>query len=126
MMDDLCDRPRCRRLAVVKYLGTLLCWDHWLKECEGDLSMVPDYPDLIVKETPTPQLTLVEAASACLEKMGHSMSCSEMIKYMKEWGLWSSRARTPERTLHSALSRLIRQGDLTFRKMGPGCFDIQR
>lgn len=31
--DGKCDRTRCRERLSLTYLGTGLCWKHWLEHC---------------------------------------------------------------------------------------------
>ena len=69
----------------------------------------------------------LDAAAAVLKAAGMPMRCKEVVAAMRDKGLWSSDAPTPEATLYSAILREIGgKGDQArFEKTGRGHFALR-
>jgi hypothetical protein len=53
------------------------------------------------------RLSLLDAASVVLSKASKPKTCVEIVELVKRRKLWSSKAKTPEITLHVLISREI-------------------
>jgi len=74
--------------------------------------------------SPAP-LSALEAAARVLSASGQAMTCAELIAAMAAQGYWTSPAgKTPQATLHAALTREIKtkQDQSRFRKTARGKF----
>src|SRR5262245_61867513 len=73
------------------------------------------------------RLTALEAAARVLRERGQALSCPELIAAMAAQGYWTSPAgKTPQATLHAALTREIqtKQDQSRLRKTGRGKFAL--
>ncbi|MBN9517669.1 hypothetical protein J0H58_03980 [bacterium] len=72
-----------------------------------------------------PKLSALAAAARVLAETGAALTCQELVGVMAAKGYWTSPGgKTPEATLHAAISTEIRKrGDAArFRKAAPGRF----
>ena len=78
------------------------------------------------KEKKPKAMSCLDAAAAVLKAKGEPMRCKQMVDAMKEKGLWTTTAPTPEATLYSAILREItnRKGDARFKKTERGHFGL--
>jgi hypothetical protein len=77
------------------------------------------------KEKKHKAMSALDAAAEVLKAKGEPMRCKEMVAEMKEKGLWSTTAPTPEATLYSAILRELAKGkDSRFRKTDRGHFAL--
>ena len=78
------------------------------------------------KEKKPKPMSALDAAAAVLKAKGEPMRCKEMVAEMKDKGLWTTNAPTPEATLYSAILREIttRKGDARFKKTERGHFGL--
>jgi hypothetical protein len=78
------------------------------------------------KEKRPKPMSALDAAAAVLRAKGEPMRCKEMVAEMKEKGLWTTDAPTPEATLYSAILREItnKKGDARFKKTERGHFGL--
>lgn len=58
--DDQCQRPRCRKEFAVRYLGTRLCWKHWVEQCGKES---PKKPLMSIEPEPEPEPAVPEKPS---------------------------------------------------------------
>ena len=76
------------------------------------------------------RLSALDAAAKVLAEATEPMNCKEMITAMTEKGYWQPRnaGRTPQNTLHAAISKEIRtKGDKArFEKVARGFFDLRK
>ena len=79
------------------------------------------------KEQKPKRVGCLDAAAAVLKAQGEPMRCKEMVAEMKEKGLWTTNAPTPEATLYSAILREIsaKKDDTRFKKTGRGHFALK-
>ena len=73
------------------------------------------------------QLSALEAAARVLSASGQAMTCAELIAAMAAQGYWTSPAgKTPQATLHAALTREIKRkkDQARFRKTERGKFAL--
>jgi hypothetical protein len=79
------------------------------------------------KEKKPKAMSALDAAAAVLKAKGEPMRCKEMVAEMKEKGLWSTTAPTPEATLYSAILRELAKGkDSRFKKTDRGYFALNK
>jgi hypothetical protein len=74
-----------------------------------------------------PKLSALAAAAKVLAGAGQAMTCKQLIAAMAAAGYWTSPAgKTPEATLHAALTREIKvkKDQSRFRKSGRGTFSL--
>lgn len=78
------------------------------------------------KEKKEKPMSALDAAAAVLKAKGEPMRCKEMVEAMREKGLWTTTAPTPEATLYSAILREIgsKKGESRFKKTGRGHFGL--
>ena len=78
------------------------------------------------KERKPKAMGCLDAAAAILKAAGEPMRCKEMVAEMKDKGLWTTTAPTPDATLYSAILREIgkKGADARFRKTGRGHFAL--
>ncbi|MEN6384783.1 MAG: winged helix-turn-helix domain-containing protein [Phycisphaerales bacterium] len=78
------------------------------------------------KECNTTRPGGLSGAVKVLQEAGEPLNCQEMVKQMLEKGYWKTDGKTPAATLHSAISREIKEkgADARFRKVEIGKFDI--
>ena len=70
-------------------------------------------------------MSALDAAAAVLKAKGEPMRCKEMVAEMKERGLWTTTAPTPEATLYSAILRELAKGSASrFKKTDRGHFGL--
>jgi hypothetical protein len=71
-------------------------------------------------------MSCLDAAAAVLKARGEPMRCKEMVEAMKDKGLWTTTAPTPEATLYSAILREIsnKKSEARFRKTERGHFAL--
>ncbi len=70
------------------------------------------------------KLSLKDAAAKVLTNCKEGRTCGEMVKLIKERGLWNSAGLTPERTLSADLDRDIAKhgAESRFQKVGKGLY----
>ena len=80
------------------------------------------------KEKKPKAMSCLDAAAAVLKVKGEPMRCKEMVAEMKEKGLWTTTAPTPEATLYSAILREIatKKGEARFKKTERGHFALNK
>jgi hypothetical protein len=77
------------------------------------------------KEKKPKAMSCLDAAAAVLKAKGEPMRCKEMVAEMKEKGLWTTTAPTPEATLYSAILRELAKGtESRFKKTERGHFGL--
>ena len=78
------------------------------------------------KEKKPKAMSCLDAAAAVLKARGEPMRCKEMVAEMKDKGLWTTDAPTPEATLYSAILREItnKKGEARFKKTERGHFAL--
>jgi hypothetical protein len=87
----------------------------------------PARPAKAPKEKKPKAMSCLDAAAAVLKAKGEPMRCKEMVAEMKEKGLWTTDAPTPEATLYSAILREItaKKGEARFKKTDRGHFALK-
>ena len=94
---------------------------------------IPSQPATAVKSTHTTQpvqskrLSALDAAARVLAESEEPMNCRQLIKTMTEKDYWRPNAgKTPQNTLHSAISKEIKTkgADSRFAKVGRGQFTL--
>jgi hypothetical protein len=77
------------------------------------------------KEKKQKPMSALDAAAVVLKAKGEPMRCKEMVAEMKEKGLWTTDAPTPEATLYSAILRELAKGtESRFKKTERGHFGL--
>lgn len=80
--------------------------------------------DKATSEKKPKKLSLKDAAAKVLTNCKEGRTCGEMVKLIKERGLWNSTGLTPERTLSADLDRDIAKhgAESRFQKVGKGLY----
>jgi len=76
----------------------------------------------------TTRLGGLSGAVKVLQEAEQPLNCQEMVKRMLEKGLWKTDGKTPSATLHSAISREIKEKgtESRFRKTERGKFEFAK
>ena len=79
-------------------------------------------------ERDTTRLGGLSGAVKVLQEAGQPLNCQEMVKQMLEKGYWKTEGKTPSATLHSAISREIKEkgAESRFRKIERGKFEFAK
>ena len=74
------------------------------------------------------RLSALDAAALVLSEIGQPLQCNDMVELMLEHNYWTTKGKTPEATLYSAILREIQKKgkDARFKKVGRGMFVIIR
>ena len=74
------------------------------------------------------RLSALDAAALVLSEIGQPLQCNDMVELMLEHNYWTTKGKTPEATLYSAILREIQKKgkDARFKKVGRGMFAINR
>ena len=74
------------------------------------------------------RMSVLDAAARVLSEIGQPLQCKDIVELMLEHNYWSTKGKTPEATLYSAILREIQKKgkDARFKKVSRGMFAINR
>lgn len=72
--------------------------------------------------------SVLDAAARVLSEIGQPLQCKDIVELMLEHNYWTTKGKTPEATLYSAILREIQKKgkDARFKRVSRGMFAINK